>query len=54
MTFATDIALILIMLVGLLRLRTGGGGWFDLGRLLWKQVSWQRVFQTVVRLLQLM
>ncbi|KAH9962365.1 hypothetical protein BC827DRAFT_1375837 [Russula dissimulans] len=33
----TDIALLLIMLIGLLRLRHRGGGRFDLGRLLWKQ-----------------
>jgi len=33
----TDIALLLIMLVGLLWLRHSGGGRFDLGRLLWKQ-----------------
>jgi hypothetical protein len=38
---ATDITLLLIMLVGLFRLRTPGGGWLDLGRRLWKQVSWQ-------------
>jgi len=35
----SDIAL-LIMLIGLLRLRHRGGGIFDLGRLLWKQVRW--------------
>jgi len=37
----TDIVLLLIMLVGLLRLRCGDGGTFGLGRLaqlLWKQV----------------
>ncbi|KAH9962362.1 hypothetical protein BC827DRAFT_1383522 [Russula dissimulans] len=33
----TDIALLLVMLIGLLRLRHRGGGRFDLGRLLWKQ-----------------
>jgi hypothetical protein len=38
---ATDIILLLIMLVGLLRLRTPGGGWLDLGQRLWKQVRWQ-------------
>ncbi|KAH9964987.1 hypothetical protein BC827DRAFT_1153903 [Russula dissimulans] len=32
-----DIALLLIMLIGLLRIRHSGGGRFDLGRLLWKQ-----------------
>jgi hypothetical protein len=35
-----DIALLLIMLIGLLRIRHSGGGRFDLGRLLWKQVRW--------------
>jgi hypothetical protein len=35
----TDVFLLLIMLAGLLRLRTGGGGSFELGRLLWKQVG---------------
>jgi hypothetical protein len=39
-TFATDVALLLIMLAGLFRLRRRSGGWFGLGRLLWKQVSW--------------
>jgi hypothetical protein len=43
-TFATDVALLLIMLAGILRLRRRGGGWFDLGRLIWKQVSWQCIF----------
>ncbi|KAH9962368.1 hypothetical protein BC827DRAFT_1154908 [Russula dissimulans] len=33
----TDITLLVIMLIGLLRLRHRGGGRFDLGRLLWKQ-----------------
>jgi len=37
--FVTDIVLLLTMLVGLLRLRRRGGGTFELGRLLWKQVS---------------
>ncbi|KAH9954626.1 hypothetical protein BC827DRAFT_954478 [Russula dissimulans] len=37
--FVTDIVLLLIMLVGLFRLRRRGGGTFELGRLLWKQVS---------------
>jgi len=39
----SDITLLLIMLVGLLRLRHGGEGRFNLGRLLWKQVRWSRV-----------
>ena len=37
--FTADTALALIMLIGLLRLRGHGGGMFNLGRLLWKQVS---------------
>jgi hypothetical protein len=36
--FTADVVLLLVMLVGLLRLRRSGGGTFDLGRLLWKQV----------------
>jgi len=37
----TDIVLLLVMLVGLLRLRRRGGGMFALGHLLWKQgVIW--------------
>ncbi len=35
-----DIALILAMFLGLLRLRDRGGGMFGLVRLLWKQVRW--------------
>jgi hypothetical protein len=35
----TDIALLVIMLVGLLRVRTSGGGTFGLSKLLWKQVG---------------
>ena len=37
-TLITDITLLIIMLVGLLRLRRYGAGTLDLGRLLWKQV----------------
>jgi hypothetical protein len=37
-SFFSDIALLLIMLIGLLRLRREGGGAFALGRTLWKQV----------------
>lgn len=36
----TDIILLLIMIVGLLRLRFHGGGTFGLARLLLKQVWW--------------
>jgi hypothetical protein len=32
------------MLAGLLRLRRRGGGWHDMGCILWKQVSWQCIF----------
>jgi hypothetical protein len=35
-----DIGLLLIMLIGLLRLRCEEGGAFALGRILWKQVRW--------------
>jgi hypothetical protein len=34
----TDIALLLILLIGLLRLRRRGGRTFGLNNLLWKQV----------------
>lgn len=37
----TDIVLLLIMLVGLLRLRRDGAGTFGVTHLLWKQVWWQ-------------
>ena len=38
--FATDLALVAIMFLGLFRLRGRGGGMFGLGLLLWKQVRW--------------
>jgi hypothetical protein len=37
-SFVTDIALLLMMLVGLLRLRNHDGGTFGLVQVLWKQV----------------
>jgi len=37
-TLITDIILLLIMLIGLLRLRHHGVGTFGLGQLLWNQV----------------
>jgi len=37
-TLVTDIVLLLIVLIGLLRLLRNSGGSFSLGRLLWKQV----------------
>jgi hypothetical protein len=49
----SDVALLLIMLIGLLRLRCRGGGEFSMGRTLWKQVRcWQ--FQLVVVFLNLL
>jgi hypothetical protein len=36
--FVTDCLLLLFMLAGLLRLRRRGGGAYELGRLLWRQV----------------
>jgi len=40
-TLITDIVLLLVMLIGLLRLRLDGGGMLSLGRILWKQgVVW--------------
>lgn len=44
----TDIALLLIMLVGLFRLRNPGGIWLNLGWLLWKQVRWHTILGAVV------
>jgi hypothetical protein len=38
-TLITDIILLLIVLIGLLRLLHDGSGSFALGRLLWKQVG---------------
>jgi hypothetical protein len=38
-TLITDIVLLLIVLIGLLRLLRDSGGSFALGRLLWKQVG---------------
>jgi len=42
----TDVVLLVIMLIGLIRFRHYGGGTFDLGQLLWKQVwfSLRKVF----------
>jgi hypothetical protein len=40
-TILSDLVLILIMLVGLLLLRHGGGGMFDLTPIPWRQVWWQ-------------
>ena len=42
----TDVVLLFTMFIGLLRLRHRGGGRFDLGQLLWKQVRWSQICQT--------
>jgi len=39
-TLAADIVLLFVMLIGLFRLRQNGGGGFELGSLLWKQVDY--------------
>jgi hypothetical protein len=39
-SLVTDVILLLIMLVGLLRLRFEKGGAFGVGRMLWNQVRW--------------
>jgi len=44
-TLITDIALLLIMLVGLLRLGSNEPGVYGLGRLMWKQVGCPRFSQ---------
>src|SRR5579863_3741947 len=44
----TDIGLILIMLLGLLRLRRRGGGIMALGRLLWNQVGLWHFFLSIL------
>jgi len=43
----TDIVLLLMVLIGLLRLHDSGGS-FALGRLLWKQVESERFLFTVI------
>jgi hypothetical protein len=42
LTLITDVALLLVVLIGLLRLLHGSGGSFALGRLIWNQVGWGR------------
>lgn len=39
-TSITDIVLLLVMLVGLLRLRRQGGGMGGIAQVLWRQVRW--------------
>ena len=40
--FINDFFLLVVMLVGLLRMRVHCGGTFALGRLLYKQVRWRQ------------
>jgi hypothetical protein len=40
LALVTDVLLLLIMLIGLLRMRFEAGGALSLGRILWKQVQW--------------
>jgi hypothetical protein len=40
-TLVTDIILLVVMFIGLLRLRVYEHGAFGLGRLLWRQVSYR-------------
>ena len=50
----TDVVLLLIMLIGLLRLRLGAGGAFGLRRLLWNQVRWWSFFLALIYTVSLM
>jgi hypothetical protein len=47
-TLLTDILLLVIVLVGLLRVRRSGGGSFGLQGVLWKQVRWTAIPSIVV------
>jgi hypothetical protein len=49
-SLVSDLALLFIMLIGLLRLRREAGDAFALGRTLWKQVRWWRFSPAVVLL----
>ena len=44
----TDVLLLLIMLIGLLRTRLKAGGALSLGRILWKQVQWWQFLLPVI------
>jgi hypothetical protein len=46
-SLVSDVTLLLIMLVGLLRLRLRMGA-FGLGRILWNQVQWWRFLLAVI------
>jgi hypothetical protein len=47
-SLVTDLALLLIMLFGLLRMRIEAGGAFVLGRVLWNQVRWWQFSPAVI------
>ena len=47
-TLATDIILLSVMFIGLLRLRLHKRGTFGLGRLLWRQVGYYWCFSFAV------
>ena len=49
-SLVTDVALLLIMLTGLLRLRLKAGGALSLGRILWNQVQWWQFSLAVILL----
>jgi len=48
MILTTDIALLLIMLIGLLRLGFNEPGVYGLGRLMWRQVGCPRFSQVAI------
>jgi hypothetical protein len=52
--FITDFLLLVTMLIGLLRMRHGGGGTLALGRLLWTQVRSRQLLRSHVSLHYLM
>jgi len=49
----TDIALLLIMLGGLFRLRHDGAFTFGLSQLLWKQVGWRFLLAILLRFMDM-
>jgi hypothetical protein len=48
-TLVTDVILLLIMLIGLFRLRRNGAGTFGLGQLLWRQARFSLAMMLVIR-----
>jgi hypothetical protein len=47
-SLTTDIALLFIMLIGLLRMRLKAGSVFGLADILWKQVQWWQFSLAVI------